>query len=189
MGLGHFEKSSIQRYGAFGKTRIGNLRPRLKVQRGALEQPRKAYSTYEVPEEEWIYITAPSIVSGDLFDIVQEQLAENKVGSRQSKRGARHLLQGLLVCKKCGYSYYGKPVSYSAAKGKKKKYAYYRCIGTDAYRFGGEHICSNKQVRTDYLEQAVWEDVCSFLSDPNRIEHEYERRLATQKKRCDSKKY
>ena len=57
-------------------------------------------------------------------------------------------------------------------------YAYYRCVGTDSYRFGGQRVCSNRQVRTDRLEEAVWGDVCSLLSDPRRIEEEWERRLA-----------
>ena len=47
----------------------------------------------------------------------------------------------------------------------------------DAYRFGGERICHNKQVRTDLLEEAVWQDVCSLLENPQRIEREYQRRL------------
>ncbi len=28
-------------------------------------------------------------------------------------------------------------------------FRYYRCSGTDAYRFGGERICSNTQIRAD----------------------------------------
>jgi len=167
---------------AFGKTRVGELRPRLRAQRNGCEQPRKAYSTYDVPRDQWISIPVPAIVGEDLFDAVQEQLAENRRRSRQRKRGARHLLQGLLVCKQCGYAYYGKAVSLSAGKGKKRSYAYYRCTGTDAYRFGGQRVCWNRQVRTDLLEQAVWEDVCSLLSDPKRVEQEYRRRLTVRKK-------
>jgi site-specific DNA recombinase len=40
----------------------------------------------------------------------------------------------------------------------------------------------NKQVRTDLLEAAVWEDVCSLLSEPERVEREYQRRLTNKKK-------
>ena len=76
------------------------------------------------------------------------------------------MLQGLIVCGRCDYAFYGKPVSLKAGKGKRRDYAYYRCIGTDAYRFGGERICHNKQVRTDLLEEAVWQDVCSLLENP-----------------------
>ena len=124
----------------------------------------------------------PAIVSEALFDSVQEQLIENKKHARQRKRGAKYLLQVLLICKKCGYAYYGKPISLSAGKGKRRSYAYYRCIGSDAYRFGGQRICSNKQVRTDLLEQLVWLDVSSLLKNPQRIEQEYKRRLTGKKK-------
>ena len=163
----------------FGKTRTGPRKAALRPQRGR-EQSRRAYSTYSTSSEEQEVIPVPAIVSEELFEAVGEQLAENKKRNRQQKRGARYLLQGLLACKCCGYAYYGKPVSRSAAKGKKRRYAYYRCIGTDAYRFGGERLCYNKQVRTDLLESAVWEDVCSLLNNPGRIQEEYERRLKDQ---------
>jgi site-specific DNA recombinase len=109
-------------------------------------------------------------------------LNENRQRARQSQRGAKYLLQGLLVCKQCGYSYYGKPVSSKAGKGKTRDYAYYRCIGTDAYRFGGHRICSNTQVRTDLLEVAVWQQVQELLANPQRLEQEYERRGQEPKK-------
>jgi site-specific DNA recombinase len=40
-----------------------------------------------------------------------------------------------------------------------------------------ERVCTNKQVRTDMLEIAVWEDVCALLSHPERVAQEYQRRL------------
>ena len=127
--------------------------------------------------DEQEFIPVPGLVSEALFATVAEQLAENEKRNRQGKRGVKHLLQGLLQCQCCGYAYYGKPVSRSAAKGKIVRYAYYRCIGTDAFRFGGQRICHNKQVRTDLLEEAVWDDVRSLLRDPKRVADEYERRL------------
>ena len=85
-------------------------------------------------------------------------------------------LQGIVTCKLCGYACYGKAISNKAASGKPRDYAYYRCIGTDAYRFGGNRVCSNTQVRTDTLEAAVWQEVCSLLKNPQRLEQEYQRR-------------
>lgn len=162
---------------AFGKTHVGPMRPRLRASRGSAEQPRHAQSTYDVPAEEWITIPVPAIVSTDLFEAVQEQLAENRQRARERKRGARHLLQGLVMCRQCGYAYYGKAVSIASGKGRRREYAYYRCVGTDAYRFGGERVCTNTQVRSDMLEEAVWEEVCKLLEDPRRLEGEYRRRL------------
>ena len=124
-----------------------------------------------------VSIPVPALVSESLFDVVQHQLDENRQRARQRKRGASYLLQGLIVCAQCGYAYYGKPVSNKKAKGKPRRYAYYRCIGTDGYRFGGERVCDNHQVRTDTLDQAVWEEVCQLLADTRRLEEEYQRRL------------
>jgi site-specific DNA recombinase len=107
---------------------------------------------------------------------VQEQLEENRKLARQRRRGASYLLQGLIVCGHCHYAYYGKKVSKSAAKGG-QQYAYYRCIGTDAYRFGGERLCDNKQVRTSQLDDLVWQQVVALLQHPERLRQEYEQRL------------
>jgi site-specific DNA recombinase len=171
-------KNSAYRGAAiFGKTQIGPKRPCLRGQRGRAEQPRRAYSVYDVPPDQGIRIAVPALVSEELFAAVEERLQENRKRNRQSRRGAKYLLQGLVVCARCAYAFYGKPVSLKSAKGKRRNYAYYRCIGTDAYRFGGERICHNKQVRTDLLEEVVWRDVCSLLENPERIEREYQRRL------------
>jgi site-specific DNA recombinase len=167
---------------AFGKTRSGSLRPRLRAQRGRVLQPRRGRSIYDRPPEEWSAIPVPALIDAALFTNAQAQLQENRKRARQGQRGARYLLQGLLVCAQCGYAYYGKQLSQKAAKSKGREYAYYRCIGTDAYRFGGERICDNRQVRTDLLDQLVWEEVCDLLVDHGRLQQEYERRLNAPKK-------
>jgi site-specific DNA recombinase len=47
-----------------------------------------------------VFIPVPPLIEEALFEAVQEQLAENRRRARQSQRGARYLLQGLL-CAKC----------------------------------------------------------------------------------------
>jgi site-specific DNA recombinase len=116
-------------------------------------------------------------VDAGVFAAVQEQLQDNRRHARQSHRGARYLLQGLVQCQQCGYAFYGKPISRTAAKGKTRTYAYYRCLGTDAYRFGGERVCTNPQVRTDLLDLMVWRAVSGLLAHPERVAEAYPRRL------------
>jgi site-specific DNA recombinase len=169
----------------FGKTRAGALRPRLRSPRGKPEQPRRAYSLY-ASESGGVPIAVPALVSEELFASVAEQLAENRQRGRQRRRGARYLLQGLVVCQHCGYAFYGKPVSPAASRGK-RRYTYYRCIGTDGYRFGGQKVCTNKHVRTDVLEEAVWKDVCALLNDPEKVAAEYRRRLSGKDNKGDAK--
>jgi site-specific DNA recombinase len=175
---GLLKNPAYQGTAAFGKTRLGPLRPRLRAQRNRPGQPRRAVSSSDVPPEEWITIPVPALVEPEVFAAVQEQLQENKRHARQhSRRGALYLLQGLLQCQHCGYAFYGKRLSPSARKGKPRAYAYYRCLGTDAYRFGGERLCQNTQVRTDLLDLAVWQEVCTLLAHPERLAEEYRRRL------------
>jgi site-specific DNA recombinase len=67
-------------------------------------------------------------------------------------------------------------VSPASRKGHHRNYVYYRCVGTDAYRFGGQRVCMNGQVRQDRLDDMIWNDVRTLLSDPQRLVRELERR-------------
>lgn len=91
---------------------------------------------------------------------------------------ARYLLQGLVVCAECGYAFYGKAISRSAAEGKARDYAYYRCLGADAYRFGGERLCHNRQIRSDQADAAVLQETHGLLEEPKRLASKYWRRFA-----------
>src|SRR5712691_6597283 len=173
---GILKNPAYQGGAAFGKTRQEPLRPRLRTQRNRPIQPRRAVSTRDVPPEDWIAIPVPALVEPAVFAAVQEQLQENKRHARQSHRGALYLLQGLLQCQHCGYAFYGKRLSPRARKGKPRAYAYDRCLGTDAYRFGGERVCQHTQVRTDLVDRAVWQEVCTLLAHPERLAEEYRRR-------------
>ncbi|MCP4399433.1 MAG: recombinase family protein [bacterium] len=161
---------------AFSKTKTTTLKPRVRPQRHSAEIPKKQHSVERTERKEWIEIPVPALVSEELFLAVQHQLSENRDRARQRRKGAAYLLQGLIVCGHCHYAYYGKKVSRSAAKGN-KQYAYYRCIGTDAYRFGGHRVCENKQIRTDRLDEMVWDQVVELIHHPDRLKSEYERRL------------
>ena len=162
---------------AFGKTKSGKILPRIRPQKRSSEQPKKNYSTLQVEKKDWITIAVPAIVEEALFEVVQEQLEENRKAARTRRRGASYLLQGLVMCPRCKHAFYGKPVRNKRGE-KVIHYAYYRCIGTDAYRFGGQRICDNKQVRTDTLEAAVWEEVKHLLKRPEHIIEEYQKRLS-----------
>ena len=158
---------------AYGKRRNEPMRPRLRPRRGGSLAPRRAISCRPADPDQWIGIPVPALVDEELFGAVAQQLEENRRRCRQRPRGARYLLQGLLVCKRCGYAFCGT----APGIGKGKSYSYYRCSGRDGRRFGGQAVCDNSQVRADLLEQAVWADVSALLSDPERIQKEYQRRL------------
>jgi site-specific DNA recombinase len=158
---------------AYGKTRIGERRSRLRPQRGRPEVPRRPGVGYPRPREEWIQVAVPALVSAALFEAAAEQQEINRQRQRVRQGGAGHLLQGLVVCQHCGYACYGQ----SAKSASGRRYGYYRCIGTDRRRGDGQRVCQLPTVHLTLLEEAVWTDVRSLLADPSRIQAEYERRL------------
>ncbi len=160
---------------AFGKTHWVPNGQRLRVPRGKPAQPRRPFWGKDAPKEEWITISVPALVDPALFDAVQEQLEENRRRARIPQKGSRYLLQGLLVCAKCGYAYHGCTND--------ERNAYYRCSGSMSLpRFGGKRRCWNKELRMDQTDAAVWQEVCHLLEEPERLEQEYRRRLQAPQK-------
>lgn len=162
---------------AFGKTRPGPAPARLRPRRGEAEQPKRDGGTYDAPVQDWITVPVPALIEPALFEAVQAQLAENRLRHRRAPASKHYLLGGLVVCKLCGYAYYGKTVCPRARTGERREYPYYRCCGSDASRFGGQRVCTNAQVRADHLNAIVWKEVERLLNDPQRLAAEYQRRL------------
>jgi len=126
----------------------------------------------EKPREEWIEIPVPAIVSQETFDLAQERLKKNKLHSQRNTK-VETLLQGMMVCSECGYSLYR---TYTETSAKKRIY-YYRCFGSDPYRFEGVRKCNCKPVRQDYLDGVVWRQIQELLEDPALIQREVEKRV------------
>jgi len=157
----------------FGRLRTGPRRPRVRAYKRQAEQPRVRHSVYRTAREDQIEIRVPAIVDEDLFQEAQQRLEANRLRCRTGTEGPRHLLQGLVVCRQCG-----RALIHHLSAGKKKPYHYYRCTGLGTHRWGGARICSSRPVRAEHLEQAVWEDAVALLADPERLQREYDRRLA-----------
>ena len=163
---------------AFGRARFLPPRPRLRPIRGHPQPSARATSRVPVPPEEWIEIPVPRLVDPAVFEAARAQLEENRKRKRDRKPGRGWLLQGLTVCRRCGYAYYGKAAPRSRKYDPTNTLRYYRCTGADGHRFSGEAVCNNRPVRGDHLEQTVWDQVRRLLEDPGRVADEYRRRLA-----------
>lgn len=158
---------------AFGKTRTAPRPPRLRSSRGQSEVPRRPKVARPADPGDVETIPVPAIVSAELFDAVGERLEENRRRQRARQSGGKYLLGGLLVCHRCGSAYCGR----RHARNPSKTYVWYRCLGTDKSRFGGEAICDNPSLNGALAENEVWSDVCDLLRDPGRLRREFDRRL------------
>ena len=160
---------------AYGKTRMmpRTRKTRPRPPRGRPAEPRRSNTPVAVVSKEWVFVPVPPLVDERLFRVAQEQLEENRTRARLGRRGLGYLLQGLTCCAICRYAYYGKTTHERGPRHSLKDYRYYRCTGSDGYRFGGERICSNGQIRAEFLEAAVWHEVCDLLKNPEKLEREF----------------
>ena len=160
----------------YGKT---ELRPRQRITRPLRKRQGLASrdsANHERPRTDWIEIAVPALVSEATFDLAQEQLEKNK---RHSPRRTIEptLLQGMLVCERCGYALYRTSTQTSA-----RKLYYYRCLGSDAYRHLRGAVCDNPPVRQDHLDAVVWKELVRLLEDPSVLQEELNRRLEAARK-------
>jgi site-specific DNA recombinase len=161
----------------FGRSRFVPARPRSRPIRGRPWPPRQASTRLPLPQDEWIAVPVPALIEPALFEAAQLQIEENRRRKREGRRRPGWLLQGLVVCRRCGYAFYGKMARGRVGGGRTAGYGYYRCLGTDGHRFGGVAPCDNRSVRSDCLELAVWNEIRALLQDPQRLAAEYHRRL------------
>ena len=157
----------------FGKTQVIHEQPGLnRSARLAGRTVPRPVKTVDRPREEWTHIPVPALVDEETFARVQQRLADNK---RFASRNAKvpSLLQGLAACASCGYGYYRTSTTTSSGK----KIYYYRCLGSDDYRYQGGRVCGNKPVRADYVDRVVWDHVTGLLADPALIRAEIGKRL------------
>ncbi len=155
---------------AYGKSEAASEPRLLRPRRGRSQAvpPRKRTSA-----DKWIWIDVPAIVSPDLFEAAQAQLARNKLLARRNARGERYLLQGLTVCALCGYAFTSASRTTNTATGP-KVHGYYYCVGRLAHRhFGGAPICRNASVSVEQLDDYVWKSVSALLQDPTRLLEEW----------------
>jgi len=157
----------------YGKTKAVNESAGLnRVGRLAGRATGRAVKTVDRPPEDWVHIPVPAIITQETFDRAGQRLADNKrFASRNSK--VPSLLQGLAACAGCGYAYYRGHTTTSADN----KIYYYRCLGSDNYRYEGGRVCTNQPVRADYLDQVVWDHITALLRDPSLIRAEIDHRL------------
>jgi len=156
----------------FGKTmRTEQTAGLNRTARQAGRATPRSYTVTDRARQDWLEIPVPALVDEDTWARVQRRLEDNKrYASRNSKDPS--LLQGICACSGCGYAYYR-----TSTRTSNTKIYYYRCLGSDDYRYEHGRICGNKPVRADYLDTLVWDHITTVLTDPALIRTEINTRL------------
>ena len=160
----------------FGKTQRAERTRITKPLREKGGYTNRNNANKETPRDQWIEIPVPPIITVGTFELAGERLAQNKI---QSKRNTieQTLLQGMMVCGQCGYSLYR-----TSTKTSKRKIYYYRCLGSDNYRFEKGRKCDCRPVRQEYVDELVWQSIVELLQEPALIQREIDKRIGETKK-------
>ena len=151
----------------FGKTKkVEKTCPKIRhYPSGKILQAK--YSKVKLPEEKWIPINIPQIINENDFELAQEQVEKNKeFAARNTKEIA--LLQGLILCGKCGHPFYKRIRIYNG-----KTRGHYYCRSQTDKRL---KKCSNGCVDQHKLDELVYNEVIALVSNPKVLQDELFRR-------------
>ena len=132
---------------------------------------RRPYTKTTVKERDradWIEIpnATPPIVSGELFEMAQKVLSDNKTHSRRNRKYDYMFSRGRIRCGVCGYSMVGCSAGYG-------KRLYYRCARNVRKRlYGG---CDQPAITANSIENQVWAEIAAILKNPDIVLSELER--------------
>jgi len=139
------------------RTQVTSARRR----RSALLPAGRGESLAPRPEQDWIEVPVPQIVSEETFAQVQAKLDTNQ---QSAARNTRHeyLLRALVSCGACRLACTGR----QSAAG----YRYYLCRGrTDPLRAAQGRRCTARYIPAGQLDERVWADLCALLTDPAQL--------------------
>jgi site-specific DNA recombinase len=113
------------------------------------------------PEQDWITVPVPAIVSEETFAQVQAKLDANQ---QTAARNTRHeyLLRALTSCGACRLT--------CGVRQTPAGYRYYQCRGrTDPLRVAQGQRCTARYIPAGQLDELVWADLCALVTDPAQV--------------------
>jgi hypothetical protein len=104
-------------------------------------------------------VLVPPLVTEEVWNIAQSRLKTNK--HVKPKNQAEFLLQGMIKCGDCGYTF-----RTERAEGVR----YYMCRGKmKSNHLDGSPRCKSLSLKAESLENEVWKRISELLDDPNRL--------------------
>jgi site-specific DNA recombinase len=139
------------------RTQVAPARQR----RSALLPAGRGESHVPRPEQDWIEVPVPPIVSEETFAQVQAKLDVNQQGAARNTRH-EYLLRALVSCGACRLACTGRQPGAG--------YRYYLCRGrTDPLRAAEGRRCTARYIPAAQLDELVWADLSALLTDPAHV--------------------
>jgi site-specific DNA recombinase len=154
-------------------TAFGNRFETIPAQRrrSALKNVGNAgISQRERPRADWIAIPVPAIIAQELFERTQIKLEHNRRSAKRNNAKHEYLLRCLVSCGRCRCA--------CSARHTVTGQDYYSCSLKTNYE-RAQRVqsgpCSARYTPAKLLDDLVWKDVCSVLTDPDVIRLALER--------------
>ena len=122
---------------------------------------------------EWIPMTAPAIISKEVFQQAQEKFKRNK---QQTIRETKHiaLLSGVIYCASCG-----RKMQACLNSRVRKPYSYYQCYSVNIRNRW--EVCKNHNVSTDIVDTFVWNYLLKICKNEKMLNKYLSENQPTQK--------
>jgi len=114
------------------------------------------------PEEGWIIIKTPKIISKETFNLALEQLKKNRNFSDRNKR-REYLFTGLFECGICGGKY---GASYDAFRKHAIESHRKRYFCNNSRIYTRQEKCKTPSITESRLEEPIWNKLVQTLSNP-----------------------
>lgn len=120
----------------------------------------------ERPEEEWVRVEVPAIVTAEEWALAQEAMSRKRKVSLRNGGRSEWLLAGLARCARCRRAF----AASSAARRDGGRVRYYMCRSMGAFKAKrDETYCGSPSVSASDLEEAVWMGIARILIDPELL--------------------
>jgi len=145
-----------------GQALTGRTRPApARLRKSALQPAGPGITHAPRPEQDWIAVPVPPVVSEEIFAQVQAKLDTNQQGAARNTRH-EYLLRALVSCGACRLACTGRQLN--------PGYRYYLCRGrTDPLRAAEGRRCTARYIPAGQLDDLVWADLCALLTDPAQV--------------------
>jgi site-specific DNA recombinase len=135
--------------------------------KSALQPVGPGVSVQPTPPQAWIGVTVPALIAQETFDLAQQRLEQNKQLARRNNHAQDYLLRSLVSCGQCQLACTGRTCG---------DYIYYVCCGrSDSLGTPKAERCTARYVPARQLDDLIWQDLCTILTDPACITHELAR--------------
>lgn len=117
----------------------------------------------------------PHLVEGATWERAQETLRHNMLAAMRNAK-YQYLLRGLITCDLCKMTMAGHGIGRKSGR----VHHYYVCGGKNPHRSRIMGKCPSKHIRAQPLEEAVWQEIHGFVSDPGPVLEQLAAQLQSQ---------